>query len=199
MNQMEIAVAIFATVLVIVIISHLIRFLSRNNNEADEQAVNPQRVQEIESKKSYGKIWNWIIAIVIISAIIGAVLIVPKYYGKAKVSQINAIFSWEKDSNQYGLHPDIRASGPEQAKITKDDQVFNFQVSYIHNGRNETSFFEGEYVSYKRIEGSWWQDRPKDGGKWYLEQDSVNKRLFTGRYNDGSGEWIPMELKIKLN
>lgn len=150
--------------------------------------------------KSYGKIWNWVIPILIISAIIGGILIVPKYYGKAKVSQINAVFSWEKEPSQYGLNPEIRRSIPQETVITRnDDKVLNFNVYYYHKGGKEVSIFEGEKVSNGKIEGTWRQVRPKDGGEWYLKTNLDNERLFTGKYSDGSGEWIPMKLKIKLN
>lgn len=114
-----------------------------------------------------------------------------------KTQPTEAIFSWTLESHQYG---DKRTSGPEEAKITRDDpKVFNFLVYYAHRGSRQVSAFEGEKVSHGRIEGYWWQKHPQDGGRWYLEPDSENPRLYRGSHSDKSLEWTPIELVIKLN
>lgn len=155
-------------------------------------------------KMAYGRFWKWII---LVSVFVALGLIAPKYLKKvgkekavAKLS-IPATFSWKKKDDQYGRYPEKRESGPKNAKITRDDErnggVFNFEAPYLHDGIQRVGYFEGEYVTDKRIEGVWWQDYPRAGGEWYLERDRVNERLFTGSHRDG-GDWIPMTLKIKL-
>lgn len=190
--------------LVVIGIIFLIKYLIGNTTSNGEKTEIPEIPIEpsIKAKMSYGKIWNWVIPILIISAIIGAILIVPKYYNKSagwKSAQVNAVFSWEKEPSQYGLDPEIRRSIPMEAVITRNDaDVFNFVFYYYsHRGIKEAGVFEGEKTATGRIEGTWRQDRPKDGGEWYLEQNS--QRLFTGKHRDRSGDWIPMKLKIKLN
>lgn len=191
---------IAGSLLVAIGIVFLIRYLIGNATGNDEKTKTPEVPIEssIKSKMSYGKIWNWVIPILIISAVIGvSFFIVPKYYGKAKVTQVNAVFSWKKEPSQYGLDPEIRRSVPMEAMITRNDAVFNFVFYYYRKGIKEEGVFEGERTATGRIEGTWRQDRPKDGGEWYLEENSP--RLFTGKHMDRSGDWIPMKLKIKLN
>ena len=162
MNQMKIAIAVFAIVLVIVIINHLIKFLARNNNEADEQAVNPQPEQVIEIKKSSRKIWNWIVLIAIISAIIGAIFIVPKYFKGDWNLSIPASVIWKKKPHQYGRVPEDRTSGYLNATITEDSETkFCFTVDTT-NGK---SYYTGRRSDKEsKIEGSWINS--PDGGKW---------------------------------
>lgn len=158
----------------------------------------------VRNKIAYGKIIMWIVVVAVI-AILG--LITPKYVKKswkektASKLATPSTFSWKKNDDQYGRYPEKRESGPKNAKITRDDKhkggVFNFEVPYLHNGIQRVSYFEGEYVTDKRIEGNWSQDYPRAGGDWYLERNSANKRLFTGSHRDGV-DWIPMTLKIKL-
>lgn len=198
MNQMWIAFGL----LVAIGFGFLIKFLISNGNggKVKRPQVPITPTPTVEPKMSYGKIWNWIIPILIISAIIGAILIVPKYYNKSagwKSAQVDAVFSWKKEPSQYGLDPEIRRSVPMEAMITRNDAVFNFVFYYYDKGIKESGVFEGERTATGRIEGTWRQDRPKDGGEWYLEEKSP--RLFTGKHMDRSGDWIPMKLKIKLN
>lgn len=109
-----------------------------------------------------------------------------------------AVFEWWKDPHQYGQK---RSSGPINAVITRNDEnVFNFELVYFckSTGRMEKGFFEGEKVSHNKIEGTWSQAYPEDGGHWHLVQDTKNSRLFKGSHSDKTGDNIKCRLKIKL-
>lgn len=110
-----------------------------------------------------------------------------------------AVFEWWKEPHQYGQK---RSSGPLKAVLTRNDEnVFNFELTYFckNTGGMEKSFFEGEKVSHNRIEGTWSQTNPEDGGHWHLVQDTKNSRLFNGSHNSSkTGDSIKCCLKIKL-
>src|SRR3989338_7109246 len=98
----------------------LIKSLTNNRKEGTEnQTTTPQLEQKIKSKASYGKMWNWIIPIGIISALVLGIWIAPKYFNE-KISRVstNAIFIWTLDPSQHGAK---RTSGPQQAEVIKDD------------------------------------------------------------------------------
>lgn len=118
--------------------------------------------------------------------------------GSAENEKDTAVFEWWKEPHQYGQK---RNSGPTNAVITRNDEnVFNFELTYFckSTGEMEKSFFEGEKVSRNRIEGTWSQANPEDGGHWYLVQDIQNPRLFSGSHSDKTGDKIKCRLKIKL-
>lgn len=109
-----------------------------------------------------------------------------------------AVFEWWREPHQYGQK---RSSGPLKAVIIRNDEnIFNFELTYFckNTGEMEKSFFEGEKVSRNRIEGTWSQANPEDGGHWHLVQDTKNSRLFNGSHNDKTGDSIKCRLKIKL-
>lgn len=195
--------------LVIIGIVFLIRYLIGNTTGNGEKTKSPEVPIEssIKSKMSYRKIWVWSFIVVIIFTIIGLSLFFSKHnktekskslsFQSQKEKETHAIFIWTLDPSQHGKK---RTSGPKQALITKNNKdEFNFVVYYYHKGRKEKSVFEGERTALGRIEGFWWQQNPRDGGKWYLDVDSVNKRLFTGKHSDTIGEQTQIMLKIKLN
>ena len=78
MNWFIIATAI----LVVAGIFSLIKSLTNNGKkETENQATaTPQLEQRIKSKASYGKMWNWIIPIGIISALVLGFWLAPKYF-----------------------------------------------------------------------------------------------------------------------
>lgn len=151
------------------------------------------------ARMSYGKIWSWIILVVIILALLALIeasLAIKSYNkgGKKKEAQVCGVFSWELDPSQYGQ---VRRSLPQETVVMeKNNGVFNFTVYYRHNGKREESVFKGERLSNGRIEGTWSQERPEDGGEWHLEQNPDDIRLYNGKYRDRSGELIRMKLKI---
>ena len=176
----------------------LIKSLTNNRKEGTEnQTTTPQLEQKIKSKASYGKMWNWIIPIGIISALVLGIWIAPKYFNE-KISRVstNAIFIWTLDPSQHGAK---RTSGPLQAEVVIDDgKIFNFVMYYYRKGKKEEAIFEGERTSTRKIEGFWWQNNPEDRGQWYLKPDPANDRLFVGEHSDLSQEWTPIKLILKL-
>ena len=100
---------------------------------------------------------------------------------------------WKKKPHQYGREPEKRTSGYLNATLTKDsDTKFCFTV---HVGRNEDSHYNGRKVGGDRIKGSW--RNPPDGGKWYLDRDKNNLKLYKGGINDPYlSDWAYFELEI---
>lgn len=106
-----------------------------------------------------------------------------------------AVFEWWREPHQDGK----RSSGPQKVVITRDDEkVFNFEMFYLCDGRTQKSYFEGEKTGYGKMEGTWSQAYPEDGGHWYLIQDPQNPRLFKGSHSDKNGDDIKCSLKIRI-
>lgn len=153
----------------------------------------------VKPKMSYGGVWNWIIALVIISAIIGAVFIVPKNIKKGwngiGISELSipATVIWKKKPHQYGSNPEKRTSGYMNATVTEDnDDKFCFTV---HVNRNEDSHYYGRKVEGGRIEGSW--RNPPNGGNWHLEKDEHNPKLYNGEISDiDLPDWAYLQLEL---
>ncbi|KKR47078.1 MAG: hypothetical protein UT80_C0011G0009 [Parcubacteria group bacterium GW2011_GWC1_40_13] len=189
MNWFIIATAI----LVVAGIFSLIKSLTNNGKkETENQATaTPQLEQRIKSKASYGKMWNWIIPIGIISALVLGFWLAPKYF-KGGISKPTTVI-WKKKPHQYGREPEKRTSGYLNATLTEDsDTKFCFTV---HVGRNEDSHYNGRKVGGDRIEGSW--RNPPDGGKWYLKRDMKNSKLYKGGIDDPYlSDWAYFELEI---
>lgn len=148
-------------------------------------------------KMSYGKIWNWVIPILIISAIIGvSFFIVPKYYNKNGITKSRASYSWKKKPHQYGYNSNERFGGPYDAVITKDkDDESNFCFT-VYGGKSDTHFY-GKNKNGK-IEGWWEQSNPRAGGTWNLKKDVSDPTLYTGICTD---PYLPdgadIELRLK--
>lgn len=121
--------------------------------------------------------------------------------GSVKQSCQQATVTWWKDPSVYGTNPNQRKGGPFDAKILKnDDLALRFEVYYLQNGTTQKGLFKGERISPERIEGTWNQNYPQDGGDWKLKQDFNNPRLdlFVGKYSCKTGEWINFKLRIEL-
>ena len=87
----------------------LIKSLTNNRKEGTEnQTTTPQLEQKIKSKASYGKMWNWIIPIGIISALVLGFWLAPKYF-KGGISKPTTVI-WKKKPHQYGREPEKRTS-----------------------------------------------------------------------------------------
>ena len=182
----------------------LIKSLTNNRKKGTESHTVTPQLEQNKSKASYGKMWNWIIPIGIISALVLGLWIAPKYFNKEgeKSLKVYAIHWWEKEPHQYGENPEMRSSYPMEATVMQNyDGVFIFKSFYTHKGRSEFSLFQGEFDEEihkgTRIKGFWNQDQPVNGGKWYLECISEDCREFKGKLVGKAGEWIPMFLKIK--
>lgn len=118
----------------------------------------------------------------------------------AKKTHQEATVIWWKNDSVYGTNPDQRKGGPFDAKILRnDDLVLRFEVYYEKNGTLQKGLFKGEKTSPERIEGTWHQNYPQDGGEWKLQQDLRNPRLFVGKYSCETGEWINFQLRIELD
>ena len=184
---------IAAAILVVAGIFSIIKSLINNRKERTEsQTATPQPEQKIKFKAGYGKMWNWIIPIGIISALVLGFWIAPKYYKMNVISKPAAVI-WKKKPDQYGREPEKRTSGYLNATLTEDsDTKFCFAV---HVGRNEDSHYNGRKVGGDRIEGSW--RNPPDGGKWYLKRDMKNSKLYKGGIDDPYlSDWAYFELEI---
>jgi len=196
---------IAALISVAVGIGSLIKSMTNNREkETESQTITPQPERKIGSKMGYGKMWFWIVLLVIISALVLGLWIAPKYFNKEgkKLLETYAIHWWEKEPHQYGENPEMRSSYPMEATVMQNyDGVFIFKSFYTHKGRSEFSLFQGEFDEEihkgTRIKGFWNQDQPVNGGKWYLECISEDCREFKGKLVGKAGEWIPMFLKIK--
>ncbi|MDE1988163.1 MAG: hypothetical protein KGJ58_00805 [Patescibacteria group bacterium] len=160
-----------------------------NGENAKKSQVPITTIPIAETRKSYGKIWNWIIPIAIISAIIGAILTVPKHF-KTK-SSMPASYIWIKKPHQYGSNPEKRTSGHLNATVTEDGDKFCFTV---HISRNEDSHYYGRKVG-DRIEGSWINS--PNGGNWYLKKDKNNPKLYRGEISDiDLPDWAYLQLEL---
>jgi len=142
---------------------------------------------------NYGKMWNWnwIIPIGIISALVLGFWIAPKYF-KGSISKPATVI-WKKKPHQYGREPEKRTSGYLNATLTEDsDTKFCFTV---HISDSIKSHYNGRKVGGDRIKGSW--RNPPDGGKWYLDRDKNNLKLYKGGINDPYlSDWAYFELEI---
>lgn len=194
MNWFMIAGGLLVAIGIIFLIKYLIGNTTSNGEKTEipEIPIEPS----IKPKMSYGKIWNWVIPILIISAIIGAILIVPKYYKNGdKVTELSipASYSWKKKPHQYGYNSNERFGGPYDAVITKNDSNFCFTV---YGGESNTHFY-GKNKNGK-IEGWWEQSNPRAGGKWDLKKDAYDSTLYTGICTD---PYLPdgtdIELRLK--
>ena len=165
-------------------------------------SLNTKRKNKQPSKKSqitYGKMWNWIIPIGIISALVLGILIAPRYFNDKKESvvklSIPASYVWKKKDYQYGKNPNKRTSGYLNATITEDnDEKFCF---IVHVGRGGKSYYDGRKLDSGKIEGNW--RNPPNGGDWRLEIDKNNPKLYKGEISDLDLDgWAYLEL-LKLD
>lgn len=211
MNSLSLPYPIIIALIIVAAIGTIAAIIKILKNKDSSEKLHPKEIQSDEneikskeeskselltkkSKMSYGKIWSWIIPTLIISAIVGAILTVPKYYNKNGIAKSTASYSWKKKSHQYGCNSNERFGGPYDTVITKDDGS-NFCFT-VYGGESDTHFY-GKNKNGK-IEGWWKQSNPRAGGKWDLKKDAYDPALYTGICTD---PYLPdgtdIELRLK--
>lgn len=187
-----IVVGLFFTILILVLVLNRKRMGSKSTTGTGKP------------KMSYGKIWNWVIPIGIISVLVIYGLIVPKHFkegGNGSAIAKSALYSWKKKDHQYGFDPGQRFGGPYNAQITRNDSSHFCFTVFSPDGK-KMAYFTGRKEDGGIIRGSGcWQNNPRggrdgrDGGDFYLKMDSRDPRLYEGECTDSD---LPDGVYIKL-